>query len=100
MKVDPESRMGGLLPRVLAVNSLHHQGIKELATGLRAAAWSPDGLIEAVESPDHPFRMAVQWHPENLVHANYPEFMALFKGLVDHARERKLRRLGQGAIPA
>jgi gamma-glutamyl-gamma-aminobutyrate hydrolase PuuD len=44
--------------------------------------------------------MAVQWHPENLVHANYPEFMALFKGLVDHARERKLRRLGQGAIPA
>jgi putative glutamine amidotransferase len=46
------------------VNSMHHQGIRVLAPELRATAWSPDGLIEAVEMTDHPFGLAVQWHPE------------------------------------
>ncbi len=49
---------------ILKVNSLHHQGLKDLAPSLRAAAYAPDGLIEAVELPDHPFGLAVQWHPE------------------------------------
>jgi putative glutamine amidotransferase len=48
----------------LQVNSLHHQGIKELAAGLKAVGFAPDGLVEAVEVPDHPFGIAVQWHPE------------------------------------
>ncbi|MEW5725289.1 MAG: gamma-glutamyl-gamma-aminobutyrate hydrolase family protein [Thermodesulfobacteriota bacterium] len=46
------------------VNSGHHQAIKELAPGLLAAARSSDGVVEAVEKPDHPFLLAVQWHPE------------------------------------
>lgn len=46
------------------VNSLHHQGIHELAPGLMATAVAPDGLIEAAEIPDYPFGIAVQWHPE------------------------------------
>lgn len=49
---------------LLEVNSLHHQGIRDLAPGLKASAYAPDGLIEAVELPDHPFGLAVQWHPE------------------------------------
>ena len=48
------------------VNSLHHQGIKKLGTGLRAAGTSPDGLIEAIEAEDHPFAIGIQWHPEEL----------------------------------
>ncbi len=48
------------------VNSMHHQGIKGLAPGLRATAFAPDGLIEAVEKPDGPFLIGVQWHPEEL----------------------------------
>jgi putative glutamine amidotransferase len=48
----------------LKVNSLHHQGIKDLAPLLQATAHAADGLVEAVELPDHPFGMAVQWHPE------------------------------------
>jgi putative glutamine amidotransferase len=60
---------GSLLAAVLegtetAVNSLHHQGIKNLAPGLLASAVAPDGLIEAVEIPGHPFAIGVQWHPE------------------------------------
>ena len=48
----------------MGVNSYHHQGIKELGKGLRVAAKAPDGMVEAVYLPDHPFALAVQWHPE------------------------------------
>lgn len=47
------------------VNSLHQQGIKELAKGLIAEATAPDGLIEAVRVKDAAsFAYGVQWHPE------------------------------------
>jgi putative glutamine amidotransferase len=49
---------------IIRVNSLHHQGLKDIATSLRVAGHAPDGLIEAIELPDHPFGLAVQWHPE------------------------------------
>ncbi|MGD8463606.1 MAG: gamma-glutamyl-gamma-aminobutyrate hydrolase family protein [Anaerolineae bacterium] len=50
----------------LAVNSMHHQALKDVAAGLSVVARSPDGIIEAIESPDHPFALGVQWHPEEL----------------------------------
>ncbi|HET9911270.1 MAG TPA: gamma-glutamyl-gamma-aminobutyrate hydrolase family protein [Anaerolineales bacterium] len=49
---------------ILKVNSLHHQGLKDIPPSLRVAGHAPDGLVEAIELPDHPFGMAVQWHPE------------------------------------
>lgn len=49
---------------IIRVNSLHHQGLKDVAPALRVAGHSPDGLVEAVELPNHPFGLAVQWHPE------------------------------------
>jgi putative glutamine amidotransferase len=49
---------------IIQVNSLHHQGLKEIGRSLRVAGYSPDGLVEAIELPDHPFGLAVQWHPE------------------------------------
>lgn len=48
----------------LEVNSLHHQGIKDLGHGLKPMATSKDGLIEAIYAPDYPFMWGVQWHPE------------------------------------
>ena len=64
---------GSLLERTLGtgsatVNSRHHQAIRDLAPGLRAVAWTEDGLIEAVEAadPNAPWMLAVQWHPEDL----------------------------------
>jgi putative glutamine amidotransferase len=51
------------------VNSMHHQGIHRLALPLKASAYSPDSLIEAIERIETdmaPFLMAVQWHPERL----------------------------------
>lgn len=49
----------------IAVNTLHHQGIKDLAPGLVAVGHAPDGLVEAVEgSAGERFLLGVQWHPE------------------------------------
>lgn len=48
----------------LAVNSYHHQAVKELAPCLRPMAVSEDGLTEALYMPGKRFIQAVQWHPE------------------------------------
>jgi putative glutamine amidotransferase len=47
-----------------AVNSLHHQAIRELAPGLGDVAWSKDKLIEGVEIWGNWWFVGVQWHPE------------------------------------
>ncbi len=67
---------GTMLARTLGresfgVNSHHHQGLRAIAPGLRVSATSPDGLAEAVELPEHPFGLAVQWHPEWLTHQEW-----------------------------
>lgn len=47
------------------VNSLHGQGVDQLAPGLVVEAIAPDGLIEAYRTADDThFLLAVQWHPE------------------------------------
>jgi len=50
----------------IRVNSSHHQSVKRLAPSLIASGVAPDGIIEAIESPRHPFLLGVQWHPEFL----------------------------------
>lgn len=50
----------------LLVNSLHHQAISRLASGLQQTATAEDGLVEGASVSGHPFGMAVQWHPELL----------------------------------
>lgn len=62
---------GSLLSRILGedeiwVNSFHHQSVRRIADGLTVAAYSSDGLVEAVTKEDYPFFLAVQWHPEEL----------------------------------
>ncbi len=51
---------------VLAVNSTHHQAIKDVAETCRINAISPDGLVEGLELKDGGFAIGVQWHPESL----------------------------------
>ncbi len=65
-----------------SVNSRHHQGVKRLANGLAATAYSEDGLIEAFEYPAEKFVMAVQWHPESLSD-RYPEAQAIFNAFAE-----------------
>lgn len=47
------------------VNTVHHQAVKKLGTGLVAEATSRgDGLVEAFRAAEGPYLYAVQWHPE------------------------------------
>jgi putative glutamine amidotransferase len=84
--VSPDSLLAAALQSngSIAVNSLHHQGIRQLAPSLVPVAWAPDGLVEAIEYPDHPFAVGVQWHPENLLQAE-PRMRLLFRGFVQAA---------------
>lgn len=89
VKIEEDSLLARVMGQpLLAVNSLHHQTCRELGQGLRAVAFAPDGHIEAIELPQdqHPFALAVQWHPESLPDA--PEQRALFEAFVAAARQR------------
>ena len=88
---------GGLLAHVhgggeAIVNSLHGQGIRQLAPGLVAEARAPDGLIEAarLDRQDR-FLLGVQWHPEWLVTQN-PFYLEIFKAFGAACRERASKR--------
>ena len=89
---------GSLLEKVLGkdkavVNSFHHQAIKDVPQGLKVVATSADGIIEAVERsgklrgfPDGgALILGVQFHPEIITNAGNPEFLPIFRKLVEEA---------------
>ncbi|MCP4423145.1 MAG: gamma-glutamyl-gamma-aminobutyrate hydrolase family protein [Chloroflexi bacterium] len=85
VEVAVDSKLARYLPgRTAMVNSIHHQGVRDLASGLVATAWAEDGLIEGIEAPDCPFAIGVQWHPEGL-YEDDSSMLALFEGLVNAA---------------
>lgn len=65
----------------MGVNSLHHQGVKEIAPGLVPMAWAEDGLIESwyLDSDDQWMR-GYQWHPEMMDGNPYSEL--IFKDFI------------------
>jgi putative glutamine amidotransferase len=71
---EADSVAARILGSVDRVNSIHHQAIADPGQSLRATAWSPDGVIEAVEGPG---LLGVQWHPERLA-ASDPRHLAPF----------------------
>jgi putative glutamine amidotransferase len=76
------------------VNSVHGQGVAQLAQGLRALGHAPDGLVEAFEVKGaSAFAYAVQWHPEWKISEN-PFYAALFKSFGEACRARQNQRLG------
>ena len=78
VKVKAESRLGGILAELEFTSaSWHHQAIRDVASPLEVVAHAPDGIIEAVESSDHPWLIGVQWHPE-LTAATDPVQQRLF----------------------
>jgi putative glutamine amidotransferase len=73
------------------VNSLHQQGIKELASPLQSEAAASDGLIEAYSlNSDTQFLLGVQWHPEWQL-ANNPFNLSLFTAFKQACIEYKNR---------
>lgn len=79
VRLDPDSRLAQLIDETdVQVNSLHHQAVKDVAPPLRATGRSDDGVIEALESDDRRFLIAVQWHPEEI--SALPWVRRLFSG--------------------
>ena len=70
---------------ILDVNTLHHQAVKDLGSGLTPMAVAPDGLIEAFQMPGKRFVWAVQWHPEYLFKTD-KDSLAIFSCFVKHCR--------------
>ncbi len=66
------------------VNSTHHQAVKQPGTGVLVAATAPDGVVEAIELPDLPFAIGVQWHPETLLRHD-DRHAGIFAGLAEAA---------------
>jgi putative glutamine amidotransferase len=65
VKIEEGTKIADILGEpIVHVNSHHHQGLKDIASSLRISGYAPDGLVEAIELPGHPFGVAVQWHPE------------------------------------
>ncbi len=86
VEVAADSRLAVLVGTgELGVNTAHHQAVKVVGAGLIITARAPDGIIEALEKPDHPFCIGVQWHPEAMVEG-YPVMCHLFEGLVEAAQ--------------
>ena len=80
---NPESKLAEVMGESrVTVASWHHQATEGITEGFRIAAHSPDGLIEAMELPEHPFLLAVQWHPE-LTAAKDPSQQRLFDALIN-----------------
>jgi putative glutamine amidotransferase len=83
----------------LNVNSSHHQAIGRVANGFRVAAHAPDGIVEGLEDPAHPFYVGIQWHPEDM--SGEASASSLFGAFIEAARKRAdARRAATELSPA
>ena len=85
VKLDPGSSLSEWLGDAgqsgqLGVNSLHHQAVERLGSGLAIAARAEDGTVEALALEGRRDVLGVQWHPELLRHR--PDHLVLFQHLV------------------
>lgn len=95
--IESATKLGRILgARELNVNSSHHQAVGRVASGLNVSAQAPDGVVEALEDPAHPFYVGVQWHPEDM--PDEPSATAIFGAFVEaarkHAREKDCSPVG------
>lgn len=87
--VEPASVLGRVTGRdTLDVNSRHHQAVMDVPRGFVITARAPDGVIEAMELPSHPFAVGIQCHPENTWNSTAKDFAGLFQAFVRAAARR------------
>lgn len=84
LKVSESSRVAQACGRVaFTARAAHHQAVDGVGEGLSAAAWTEDGVVEAVEG-DRGWVVGVQWHPERTAHEDETQ-QALFDAFVGEA---------------
>ena len=82
VSIEEGTFLHNLLGSSAMVNSFHHQAIKAPAPGLKIAAASSDGIIEAFEMEGGRI-IGVQWHPEMMAAHGNGDMLALFRYFVD-----------------
>ena len=97
ISIEKDSLLYSLMgTETLAVNSFHHQAVKEAPAGFRVTATAPDGIIEGMESTTFRPILGVQWHPECFILENDRAMMPIFNWLKDQAtiykRAKELHR--------
>ena len=86
VSIHEDSLLASLLGSARArVNSMHTQAIDTTGKGLRVCAQEANGVVQAVEDPDHPFTLGVQFHPEALIYQR--KYRNIFHGLIKAARD-------------
>ncbi|MDQ3815827.1 MAG: gamma-glutamyl-gamma-aminobutyrate hydrolase family protein, partial [Armatimonadota bacterium] len=81
----------------MAINTWHHQAVKDLGEGLRINCRARDGVAEGCEAADGRPILGVQFHPEEAA-ATYPRFQTFFDWIVQEASAHRRRR-GRRAEP-
>lgn len=85
----PGSKLAAIMATTeLEVNTLHHQSVKQPGQGLRVVGTSPDGVVEALESPEHRYVLSVQWHPEELWRTQTAA-QNLFSAFIEEVKSRR-----------
>ncbi len=89
----PNSKAYEIVKRAnIKVNSFHHQGIKQLAPGLKITGKAPDGMPEIIESyPLYPI-LGVQFHPEIFTGNGDTLMLKFFKFLINKADTFRLAK--------
>ena len=86
VKIEKDSLLHSLMgTETLAVNSFHHQAVKEIPQGFRVTATASDGIIEGMESTAFRPILGVQWHPECFILENDRTMMPIFNWLTEQA---------------
>lgn len=67
--------------RVLHINSLHHQAVRDPGKGVYISGRAEDGIAELMEVPGHRFLLGVQGHPEE-IYGQVEPFSRLFQAFV------------------
>jgi len=91
VKTTPGTAIHSLFGDEVMTNSYHHQAVKTCGKGMRAAAVTDEGLIEAIEHESLPI-IAVQWHPERVIgeeSLDLPSMLPLFEYFVNLCRNDK-----------
>jgi putative glutamine amidotransferase len=56
VKLEPGTRLAAAIGKgEISVNTRHKQSVNRPGKGLRVIAKAPDGVVEAIEDPSHPF---------------------------------------------
>ncbi|MEW9702001.1 gamma-glutamyl-gamma-aminobutyrate hydrolase family protein [Paenibacillus sp. SI8] len=90
--VEEDSELGRIFGyNQVRVNSLHHQALRTIGAKLVVTAFSPDGVVEAVEHQGSAFAIGVQWHPESMYETD-TNMQKLFQAFVAKSKERAASR--------